>query len=116
MALNKAAKKWVKALRSGKYKQTQGCLYDGYGYCCLGVACELAKKEGIIEDYDGDMSFPPIAVQNWLELSSMDGELPDSYTHGSLIDYNDEGSSFKKIAQIIEREPDGLFKDKNGRS
>ena len=29
--------KWVKALRSGDYKQCHGFLYEGGGYCCLGV-------------------------------------------------------------------------------
>ena len=35
--------KWVRALRSGRYKQTQEYLYDGRGYCCLGV---LARVQG----------------------------------------------------------------------
>lgn len=37
----KMVAKWVKALRSGKYKQTTGRLQDGKGYCCLGVACAI---------------------------------------------------------------------------
>jgi len=40
------AKKWIKALRSGKYKQGEGFLkqYNKKNqerYCCLGVLCEL---------------------------------------------------------------------------
>lgn len=32
-------KKWIEALRSGKYKQGRHCLGDSErGYCCLGVA------------------------------------------------------------------------------
>lgn len=43
-------KKWVKALRSGKFKQGQGTLkhYDRKGqakHCCLGVLCELYNKD-----------------------------------------------------------------------
>lgn len=34
-------RKWVEALRSGKYTQTVGTLRDGYGYCCLGVLAWL---------------------------------------------------------------------------
>lgn len=48
--------KWVAALRSGDYQQTQfllkaklteelpqeGAVTVGYGYCCLGVLCEAA--------------------------------------------------------------------------
>lgn len=43
-------KKWVKALRSGKYKQGYGTLkqYNGFEevyHCCLGVLCELYNDE-----------------------------------------------------------------------
>lgn len=41
---NKARiRKWVAALRSGKYQQTFGQLQKGDAYCCLGVAQELFK-------------------------------------------------------------------------
>lgn len=33
--------KWVEALRSGKYAQTNGCLKDDSGFCCLGVAADV---------------------------------------------------------------------------
>lgn len=33
--------KWVKALRSNRYKQGHGKLYDGDVYCCLGVLCRV---------------------------------------------------------------------------
>jgi hypothetical protein len=34
---------WIKALRSGKYRQTRHILYDQYnnGFCCLGVLCAI---------------------------------------------------------------------------
>lgn len=32
---------WLKALRSGEYKQTGGSLNDYDGFCCLGVACDV---------------------------------------------------------------------------
>lgn len=36
---------WLRALRSGKYKQDQGTLKTSRGYCCLGVAfCVLQPK------------------------------------------------------------------------
>jgi len=84
-------KQWVKALRSGKYKQGTGTLkqYDSKGnaqHCCLGVLCELYnqemrknKKKTIPEkifDNDSDFSFGytrfdgscdglPKSVRNW---------------------------------------------------
>lgn len=42
---------WVKALRSGKYVQGEGCLRNSQRqFCCLGVACDLySKKVGDLE-------------------------------------------------------------------
>jgi hypothetical protein len=37
-------KKWVAALRSGKYKQGTGALRRGDEYCCLGVLCDVYRK------------------------------------------------------------------------
>jgi hypothetical protein len=44
-------KKWVQALRSGKYRQGSGTLrrwVDGTetAYCCLGVACDVLDPNG----------------------------------------------------------------------
>lgn len=45
-------RKWIKALRSGEFKQGEGSLKimvedNGYQYCCLGVAAEVAGCTGI---------------------------------------------------------------------
>jgi len=41
--VNKQLKaEWVKALRSGEYKQGRLRLQRGDSYCCLGVLCEVA--------------------------------------------------------------------------
>ena len=37
--------RWVEALRSGKYEQIQSNLRTNYGYCCLGVLCDVIIKE-----------------------------------------------------------------------
>jgi hypothetical protein len=34
-------RKWIEALRSGKYRQTRQYLMDDGGYCCLGVLCVI---------------------------------------------------------------------------
>ena len=65
-------KQWVKALRSGKFKQGQGTLkqFNKKGqeqHCCLGVLCELynqqmkkSKKKTLLEEtiyIDADFSY-----------------------------------------------------------
>lgn len=107
-------KKWVKALRSGKYKQGIGALrtYDDK-YCCLGVACEIfgveAKKmrEGSEYLYGRNSSLLPDVLQERLGLTDL-GNLPKKVLlkgseRDSLVDLNDCGASFKRIASIIER-------------
>jgi len=43
-------RKWIKALRSGKYKQIEGTMRTKEGYCCLGVACSVVGyKDSTIE-------------------------------------------------------------------
>jgi len=40
----KLKKRWVKALRSGRYKQTRQTLQNEAGAnCCLGVLCRIAR-------------------------------------------------------------------------
>lgn len=39
-----AKRAWVDALKSGNYKQTECCLNDKHGHCCLGVACDVFQK------------------------------------------------------------------------
>jgi len=41
----KLLRKWLKALRSGKYKQGKGKLYGEGRYCCLGVLQKVADGE-----------------------------------------------------------------------
>lgn len=107
--LNDAAKKWVAALRSGKYKQGMGALYKRGAYCCLGVA------ECVVLGYpkSGDSSLSSSATTA-LGLNSNEGgfttPVDGEGTYQCLISLNDEARwSFEKIADFIESEPDGLF-------
>lgn len=103
--MNKNAKKWVKALRSGKYKQGKDRLRTGDKFCCLGVACDLYKKE-TNKDYKGSRKFLPRKIQKWLKLKSPHG----SFGFNTLTTINDcEGKTFKQIANIIEKHIDELF-------
>jgi hypothetical protein len=74
---------WVTALRSGKYRQTIGCLRDDYGCDGLGVLCELAVQNGVIPPgvpgsgawkygrTGEDWTLPP-EVQDWAGLPAAD--------------------------------------------
>lgn len=42
--MNDVMKRWIKALRSGEYKQGRGCLRtDNNEFCCLGVLCDVVN-------------------------------------------------------------------------
>lgn len=49
-------RRWLEALRSGRYEQANGYLSINGGYCCLGVLCEVAVEDGVIYRYDDDDS------------------------------------------------------------
>lgn len=108
---NNIAKRWVNALRSGKYKKTTGALKRTDGsYCALGILCDLYKRDGKPlgerpaknpeEDRDdaismgGEIQLPPKKVLNWAGLGQMQAE--------EIAGLNDFGDSFKRIATYIE--------------
>lgn len=94
--------KWVKALRSGEYKQTTYRLIDDDGFCCLGVLCDIATKEGIITlDIWQSGSRLPVEVMKWADISHHYGAYNKSAYN--LADLNDNGKSFKYISSIIEK-------------
>jgi len=118
-------KKWVEALRSGDYKQTQNVLTDGNNYCCLGVACDISdlgeweefetKESGGFEyivnrDYSSEKSSIdlPNSVQNWLGLYTISGASVNGVAK-SLVTLNDEGSTFNEIADAIENEENKYY-------
>lgn len=120
--LNENAKKWVAALRSGEFKQGRQSLRSAKDeFCCLGVACELATREGVIASphldehgieyrYAGSVAILPPDVQNWLGISKKLGQYTDANgDSSSLASQNDGGSTFAQIADLIESEPQGLF-------
>jgi hypothetical protein len=117
--MNENAKKWVDALLSGEFEQAKRRLRrqepDGDRYCCLGVACEVYRRETGDGCWDGetftaggdrDNISLPFDVQAWLGLASDNGT---SRHEAPLIDENDFGKDFKEIAAIIVAEPEGLF-------
>lgn len=92
----KHADEWVKALRSGKYKQGYNQLYDhdDKSYCCLGVLNKLHKNQ-LNDNYTGILS-PGNGV-----IGSDSGYLPSLDV--SLIKLNDDlRLNFDEIADIIQ--------------
>lgn len=100
--MNKTIKaRWLRALRSDKFKQGREQLRDGDRFCCLGVLCELAERSGVIESYKGN--YLPADVVTWAGVPNNDPIVLGR----ALADRNDgvEGrpQNFKQIANLIER-------------
>jgi hypothetical protein len=117
--MNKAiAMKWVKALRSGKYKQGKEQLRTVEGeYCCLGVLCDITKEQtrGKWDEMgrfsrltQGDGVVLPYFVREVTGMQSDDGRLPGEVANKlknyDLAALNDGGGyGFKRIANLIEK-------------
>lgn len=107
----KFAMKWAKALESGKYHQTKGQLFNGKGYCCLGVACILggAKFEKnsignyVVQGTDENLNLPD-SIRNIMGMKHCGGFYDDKNFHHTLPGLNDdEGRKFKTIAKYIRQ-------------
>lgn len=95
--------KWVAALASGKYRQTDHCLRSGDSFCCLGVLCDIHSKETGNEwnkdIYLGRADVLPVSVIEWAGVENNSPSVGDQV----LATLNDTGYSFKEISAIIER-------------
>ena len=128
------AKQWAAALRSGDYEQGRDYLHRDLGtgdeWCCLGVLCDLAVKDGVeVEltsfrseegnecfEYNGKYCEVPYRVLDWSGLATGFGhfsEEMESFDLGdevcsSLGEMNDRGVSFGTIADVIEKNAEKL--------
>lgn len=111
----KIKRQWVEALRSGEYKQGEMMLHDRDAdtYCCLGVLCALAAKDGVAFAWQTGnyLELLPEAVQVWagMEPGEEVTEEGDVYVtmrddYSTLSELNDNGVSFDDIATVIENE------------
>jgi hypothetical protein len=91
--------KWVKALRSGEYKQARKKLRDGENYCCLGVLCQIA---GLPIDEDGDSVVGASKVSAVSQYQPIYDAVGDTWTARKLAEMNDDGTPFHGIADYIE--------------
>ena len=122
--MNKEIKdQWVAALRSGEYSQTTETLCNGYGFCCLGVLCDLyiEQSQSVTEEQRSywnnvhefmiasdpktqsggyyENAVLPAAVKNWAGMKTTDGEITRDVCLASL---NDKGMNFDQIADVID--------------
>lgn len=123
--------KWLKALRSGRYPQGFGRLRTASGgYCCLGVlskiqkrladnngtcfdgpyaptarspisTCFLSDNNPVIRSLDINGAFPKGVSVEIARPSNANNFVPLSNCL-SLADCNDDGMSFKQIAEVID--------------
>ena len=102
------AKKWVEALRSGKYQQTKEYLktYEvaSFGnrqiaYCCLGVLVEavLGQEIKLSERVLGSEARVASGI------TSREGALTLNNSVTCLSALNDGGKTFIEIADVIEK-------------
>lgn len=107
--------KWVAALRSGEYAQGRSQLRADDRFCCLGVLCDLYRKDTgdgtwTVDDWF-EVTSPieaseidlPFSVQQWAQLdSACPVVLDDACVERGLAAINDTGASFENIAALIE--------------
>lgn len=113
------AKRWTAALRSGEYEQGHGQLHTRLGskdkYCCLGVLCELAAQENVVQVtitggalggerlYANFGTISPEVAKNWAGMRSSCGLINAVPDYQSLVSINDSHKySFDDIAKIID--------------
>lgn len=117
----------VDALRGDEYEQGTHALVNVDGgdreYCCLGVMCDIALKNGIsgLAERDGESqigyvtngdfthaeySLLPLAVMQWYGFDSVGPAVNVPGNEGlyseELAVLNDSGWSFSDIADVIE--------------
>lgn len=110
--MNKKIKEdWVKALRSGKYKQGKGELHnkEDNTFCCLGVLCDLYIKEKEIEWQKKGANvgkfYPSGVITNWAGAKPINTWGITHNEGATSIDcLNDRGFSFETLAKLIEEQ------------
>lgn len=111
MEINKKEfNKWIKALRSGKYKQAKGQFQKEDGYCCLGVACRVINKTDLNTPLKGITSYESYPdTPEWLNNINKDfrtktlftlWELNDSTFATRQLGFN--SLNFNEIADCLE--------------
>lgn len=102
-------KRWVAALRSGKYKQHRKQLRKftptdsfKYQYCCLGVLCDISGL-GEFKDSTSPMFMTTLGDASSTSLPMSVASTTELFitAQNYLITLNDMGYTFAQIANII---------------
>lgn len=87
--------KWVRALRSGKYRQARLALREEGAYCCLGVLCRVADipitKEGCG------------CSPRWLDSLPINDLIGELASDRCIVMNDSKCYSFAKIADWVEK-------------
>ena len=118
--------RWIEALRSGAYQQTQGQLRSAQQpdcYCCLGVLTDLYLRDtqqswvlqaGLDEENPGEEHYA--CYNHYLELPSVVSDWAGFHNHPNPIVFDDNTAyalselndelrlSFAEIASIIDEQ------------
>ncbi len=97
-------KLWLKNLRAGWYLQSENpyaLLMPNDGYSALGVACELAYRHGIIDNYIVTDPMPH-SVYEWLGIK---------FPWSAPFPLDDNSISFAEYADRIEQNAHLVFKE-----
>lgn len=107
---------WKDALLSDEFDQAKSFLRTDYGFCCLGVLCEIAVKHGIIEPgelkTEGDEEDPQMSEEYFYgahddtsvlprevrEWAGLDSPNPDVVVPSEMLSDNDEESITTDLA------------------
>ena len=114
--------RWLKALRSGRYKQTAGALRrrteeGDLKYCCLGVLCNVAGENWketnryFFDEYAANYGYDstleatgdPTIEEGLLDARHRRKFGLTNNTCYRLMRMNDNGKSFREIADVIEK-------------
>jgi len=105
----KIKKLWVRALRSGKYKQGEDRLKRDGRYCCLGVLCNVVGAKwrpieaALVPYLDGKLVGNNSDPSQLIGASLLRRVGMKHETQINLANMNDDGKSFKEISDYIDK-------------
>ena len=103
--MNELRKRWLEALRSGKYEQGTDALRREEKFCCLGVLCDIYDPSGWKGVSEGLIGGNRIHIEGSHTLPAkevMDAVGLNAAQASGLAGMNDRGTSFTVIAHELE--------------